>query len=86
MSQIKIPQDRGLSPEMVHGLDMYFNHRISPSGFLYQVLCNDLLKAAQKADKHNRATLAEIVLIIDEIAPPNSWYSIDNVVRWLQIK
>lgn len=62
----------------------YFVHCYEPGGFLTAVLRNDLVGAANKADRENRESLAHIAIWIQNHAPYGSWGDQESINRWLR--
>lgn len=68
---------------MANGLNMYFEHRIAPGGFMIAVLSNDLIGACHRVDDENRQALWAWVKWLYNYAPQGSWGSEQAVSRWL---
>jgi len=67
----------------LRALDLYVNEGITPGGFLYAVLTNDLFGAIGKADSANGAAIRDICLYIYNELPGDCWGSRDIVNKWL---
>lgn len=67
-------------------LDAYIEKRFPTGGFLQVVLCNDLMRACQKADMHNQYRLAKIMTYIYNNLPTVSYGSPEKVEKWLNRK
>jgi hypothetical protein len=67
----------------VDALVRYRDHRLTPGGFLYAVLTNDLVGAALRADHLNFDALAHIVGWCSNELPQEAWGSEEAVKRWL---
>ena len=65
-------------------IDQYLESGISPSGFLGEVLRNDLITAIQKADDTNKVHIPDIVIYLLNYAPIGSYGSAKDVKDWLQ--
>lgn len=62
----------------------FIDHGKTPSDFLYAVLCNDLLAAAEYADYDQKTSMVDIVLWVNENAPDDSCGSESRVIRYLE--
>lgn len=65
-------------------LDMYVNHRTPTGGFLYAVLCNDLIGAYSRADLDNRRNMEDIVRYVYNELPVACFGSKERVDAWLR--
>ncbi len=61
----------------------YVLERIRPGGFLYAVLCNNLLESVTRADAQNIGRLKDIVSFMYNVLPSGSFGSNEAVVQWL---
>ncbi len=68
---------------MKGGITNYLVHGISPGGFLYALLSNDLKGAAGRADNQNCGMLKEWVMFICNYMPSASQGSPEHVKEWL---
>lgn len=75
-----------IPPRTLEAIRAYVEERVPPGGFLYSVLCNNLLRAVITADEENRKALAEIVRELYGNAPSGCWGSPENVRAWLNPK
>lgn len=66
-------------------LELYVNKRISPGGFLYSLLTNDLFGAISKADAANLAAIKDICFYVYNEMPADSWGNYDKVKQWLRV-
>lgn len=64
-------------------LKLYVEKRISPGGFLYAVLTNDLFKAICSANSENLKMIKEICWFVYNEMPFDSWGSVEKVKKWL---
>jgi len=65
------------------GLVRYIDHGVVPGGFLFALLCNDMAKAAKKADALSLAALPYLAGWLETHAPEACWGSLAKVNRWL---
>jgi len=70
----------------LRSLDLYVKEGITPGGFLYAVLTNDLFGAIGKADSTNGAAIRDICLYIYNELPGDCWGSRDIVNQYLTKK
>lgn len=68
---------------ILEGLYDYINKGIPTGGFLYAVLCNNLVESFGRADLNSRAGLFEITGFIYNEAPSNCWGNKDKVNDWI---
>jgi hypothetical protein len=73
----KVPED------VIENLKSYVKDRQPPSGFLYEVLANDLKGACHRADSKNGPVLVHIVGYIYNNLPTTCWGSTAKVEAWL---
>ncbi len=72
-------------PDHMRGnMEAYIFHRVSPGGFLYNVLANDLRSAVAAADHINAGMLDTYVRFMFHALPSNAWGSEENVKAWLK--
>jgi hypothetical protein len=62
----------------------YVEHGYEPGGFLYSVLCNDLIGAVSRADASNLESLRDIAQFVYNEMPSNCHGNEAIVVRYLQ--
>lgn len=75
-----------LVPEhMRDGLARYIEHGVEPGGFMFHMLCNDLMRAAVSADRTNLHWLPEYSKFLALYAPSACHGSRDNVQRWMKV-
>lgn len=70
----------------LRSLGLYVNKGITPGGFLYSVLSNDLFGAIAKADSANGAAIREICIYIYNELPSDCWGSREVVNKYLSNK
>jgi len=70
----------------LRSLNLYVNEGITPGGFLYSVLSNDLFGAIGKADTANGKAIRDICLYIYNELPGDCWGSRDIVNQYLAKK
>ena len=70
--------------ETKEGLDRYAQRSISPGGFLYAVLSNDLFETIGRADEDNLRDLFEICSYVYNNMPSDCHGSPEKVDNWLQ--
>jgi len=75
-----------LPAHCIGGLEDYFYRRVRPGGFLYAVLCNNLMEAASCADHINLHLLHIYAAFLYNEAPIGSYGSKENVEKWLAEK
>jgi hypothetical protein len=68
---------------VIENLKYYVGDRQMPSGFLYEVLTNDLKEACFRADYKNGKALVHIVGYIYNNLPSACWGSPQKVEAWL---
>jgi hypothetical protein len=66
-------------------IESYYYHKFHPGGFVYALLCNDLVGAVLKADYWNAFEIKQIVLWLVQRMPPAAWGSKEVVDAWLKI-
>lgn len=62
----------------------YVEDRREPSGFLSAVICNNLINAVCKADKHNFLVIKEIAQWFYNVAPERCFGSPEKMSSWLK--
>lgn len=62
----------------------YVENRREPGGFLSAVICNNLINAVGRADKHNLLVLKEIVQWFYNVAPSCCFGSPEKMSSWLK--
>jgi len=70
----------------LRSLNLYVNEGITPGGFLYSILTNDLFGAIGKADTANGKAIRDICLYIYNELPGDCWGSRDIVNQYLAKK
>lgn len=75
-----------LPEHMQGGMKRYIEDGIPPGGFLYAVLCNDLMGAVRKADDINQHRLIDYARFLYNEAPSNCYGSPQKVEAWIDAK
>lgn len=77
MNYSKLPE------HMQYGAKMYIEHGVEPGGFLFAVLCNDLVEAFGRADGENQEAMRKWAQWLYKDCPRNAWGSEDKVNAWM---
>jgi hypothetical protein len=64
-------------------IENYYYHKFHPGGFVYSLLCNDLVGAVLKVDYWNSQQMKQTVLWLATRMPPAAWGSKEVVDAWL---
>lgn len=72
-----------LPSPMQAGMKSYIEDRCPPGDFLYFILCNDFVRAAEHADQVNLMSLLEYIRFLLYQAPRGCWGSKAAVEAWL---
>ncbi len=75
-----------LPQHMREGVLKYLDQHIRPGGFLYAVLCNDLVGATLRADPINKTSLDDWVQWLLGHCPSYAWGSTEIVEAWIANK
>lgn len=76
----------GVPPHGAHSLAMYVADGVPTGGFLYAVLCNDLMLAACMADSVNVKLLHAYAKALYNAVPTQAHGSGEKVVAWVRHK
>jgi hypothetical protein len=68
---------------MHQGMDYYVKHHITPGGFLFAMLANQLELAAGKADETNRNLMHNYLSFFRECLDPEIWGTPEKVQSWI---
>jgi hypothetical protein len=73
-----------LPEHMREGTKDYVERGLEPGGFLYAVLCNDLVAAFGKADEINFVRMSDWASWLWNEAPTGCWGSPAKVAAWIR--
>lgn len=74
-----------IPPNIKSAIDSYVDHGHSTGGFVYAVLCNDLVEAVARADTESFAFLLHICKYVFNFVPAPCWGSKKKVTNWLNL-
>lgn len=66
-------------------IDGYVDSGHSVGGFVYAVLCNDLIEATARADVESQFALPEICKYVFNLVPAPCWGSKKKVRDWIKL-
>ena len=85
MSRFNVDYSK-LPEHMRAGAEGYVERGEEPGGFLFAVLCNNLVDAFGKADETNFARLSDWAEWLWNEAPSTCWGSKERVNDWIAIR
>lgn len=68
----------------IDAIENYYYKGYIPGGFVYHLLCNDLVGAASRADAWNAQVLAHYASWMEEKMPRCAWGSKEIVDAWME--
>lgn len=71
-----------LSESELDELKAWEKQGVQPSEFLWRIICNDLIGAVAYATPAQESFLAEIVLAVNGLLPPDSWGLQLRAIAW----